>query len=243
MVVGTELLNGSIADANTPWLAKLLYSRGVDLVRVEFIPDDPKDIQDTVLELKRRVGPDGFVFSSGGIGPTHDDVTYEALSAALGATLKLHEPTVQRMKEVYDRRGLELNAARLRMATLPDPCEVLVTPGLWVPLVQLQGVYILPGIPKLFQSMVSAHQERFTGIAHHSKTLYTHLGEGDIAGPLAKIAAEHSKVTIGSYPNVHDSPDQAFNVKLQLNGRDPAAVEAATEAVRSTIGPVFDRIC
>lgn len=84
LVIGDEVLHGSITDANTPWLAKLLFSRGVDLVRVEVVPDDAADIGSTALRLKQRVGEGGFVFTSGGIGPTHDDVTYEALAEAFG---------------------------------------------------------------------------------------------------------------------------------------------------------------
>ncbi|GAX76273.1 hypothetical protein CEUSTIGMA_g3717.t1 [Chlamydomonas eustigma] len=238
VVIGDEILAGSIADVNTPWLAKLLHSRGVDLTRVEFIPDNQEEIKSTVLELKKRVGPNGFVFTSGGIGPTHDDVTYESIASAFGVDLQLHEPTVKRMKEVYEKRGLELNQARLRMATLPCPAdEVLVTPDLWVPLVNLKGIYILPGIPKLFRAIVSAHQDRFTGPAFHTESLYTDLGEGDLAEPLAKVAKESPKVSIGSYPNTEDEKQQQYKVKLQLNGRDAAAVLTAKHAISEALGP------
>ena len=108
MVVGNEILSGSIADANTPWLAKFLYARGIDLIRVEYVPDDEDDIGETVLRLRDKVGEDGLVFSSGGIGPTHDDVTYEALAKALGLGISLHQPTHERMKVHYGQRGVEL---------------------------------------------------------------------------------------------------------------------------------------
>ncbi len=107
----------------------------MDLTRVEVVPDRVEDIVEAVTRLRRRVGLDqqggGFVFTSGGIGPTHDDVTYEALAQAFGVELRLHAPTVELMREHYSQRGLELNEARLRMATLPHPAEVLVTPGTW----------------------------------------------------------------------------------------------------------------
>jgi len=108
MIIGNEVLSGSIADANTPWLAKLLYSRGVDLIRVEVVPDVPTDIAATVLKLRERVGPKGFVFTSGGIGPTHDDVTYDSIAMALGLKVELHQPTVELMKKHYSARGIEL---------------------------------------------------------------------------------------------------------------------------------------
>ncbi|KAI7841941.1 hypothetical protein COHA_004468 [Chlorella ohadii] len=237
-----QVLTGSISDANTPWLAKLLHSRGVDLVRVEMIPDDKRDIVETVLRLRERVGNTGFVFTSGGIGPTHDDITYESIAAAFGCHLELHQPTVDRMQEHYDKRGVELNEARLRMARLPkdDSVEVLFTPGLWVPLVCIQGTYILPGIPRLFQQMVEAHADRFRGSAAFSSTLYTNLGEGDLAAKLAGIAALHPAVRIGSYPNTdmglgESVKGRPYKVKLQFEGRDKAALQKAVDAVREQL--------
>lgn len=162
LVIGSEILNGSIQDTNTPFLAKLLQGRGIALMRVEFVPDDETDISTSIQALKHRVGPDGYVFTSGGIGPTHDDVTYQAVAHTFGThlvfvcdicdhkftgvSLQLHEPTVAKMRAHYASSGQELNAARLRMATLPQGAEVLDTPGLWVPLVNLHNVLVLPGM-------------------------------------------------------------------------------------------------
>ncbi|MEW5302604.1 MAG: hypothetical protein WDW36_005372 [Sanguina aurantia] len=225
-----------------PWLAKLLYSRGIDLVRAEVIPDDVSDIKATLLRLRQVVGPTGMIFTSGGIGPTHDDVTYEAVAAATGTTLQVHLPTKERMQVAYDKRGIELNASRLRMATLPTPSEVLFTEGSWVPLVCVDGVYILPGIPKLFQSMIMGQQARFQGAAFCSAAVYTQMGEGDLAVALTKVAAAHPKVSIGSYPNTGTPhPISEYKVKLAFSGRDQAAVTAAVEAVRAAGLDVFDR--
>ncbi len=167
LVIGNEILSGSIQDTNTAFLAKMCHGRGIDMVRVEFIPDDKKDIGTSVLALKQRVGTRGYVFTSGGIGPTHDDVTYEAIADAFGVLapagrlnimylnistaspgvpLELHAPTVDKMRAHYAGTGQELNEARLRMATLPRNSMVLDTPGLWVPLVNLHSVFILPGV-------------------------------------------------------------------------------------------------
>ena len=112
LVIGDEILKGSISDSNTPWLAKLLFSRGVDLTRVEFVPDDVDDIARSVLALRDRVGPDGFVFTSGGIGPTHDDVTYEALAKAFGRSLQPHEETVARYSNSPSPRFIPPLASR-----------------------------------------------------------------------------------------------------------------------------------
>lgn len=245
LVIGNEILTGGVADANTPWLAKALYARGVDLVRVEVVPDDEADIAASVLRLRERVGDGGAVFTSGGIGPTHDDVSYQAIASALGTTLELHAPTAERMREHYTARGVELNEARLRMARLPAGAEVLITPGLWVPLVALRSVYVLPGIPRLFRAMLGAHLGRFRGPQAHSAALWTNLGEGDLAVPLAAVAAAHPAVRIGSYPCTGPlvaggGPGAAgFRVKLQLESRDPEALQAALGATRDAL-PTFD---
>lgn len=235
LIIGNEILTGSITDTNTPWLAQLLYKQGVDLVRAEYIPDDIEDIKQTVLRLKERVGPNGVIFSSGGIGPTHDDVTYEALAGAFGVQLKVHEPTVQLMKEHYAKSGKEVNAARLRMATLPQGAEVLVTEGLWVPLVNLNGVYILPGIPRLFQGMINGHKERFTGgAAFQTVSVYTSVGEGDLANIFGDVAKQFPDVRLGSYPNV-DAQDKRFTAKLQLESRNTQQLKEALAAVKDKI--------
>ena len=126
------------------------------------------------------------------------------------------------------------------MAMLPTPCEVLVTPGSWVPLVVAGGnVHVLPGIPRLFQSMVEAHASRFSGPASHSRTLHTMRGEGDVAKPLKEVVAAFPTVRIGSYPNTNwnlSSPDSApYRVKLVFEGREEEAVAAASEAARKSI--------
>ncbi|KAI3435889.1 hypothetical protein D9Q98_001947 [Chlorella vulgaris] len=244
MIIGDEVLSGSISDSNTPFLAKLLHSRGVDLVRAEFVPDCKRDIVDTVLRLRERVGPDGFVFTSGGIGPTHDDITYASVAAAFGADLHMHQPTVDLMVQHYSKRDVELNEARLRMAMLPmdDGVEVLFTPNLWVPLVVIQNTYILPGIPRLFQTMVQAHAERFKGPAALTHVLYSNLGEGDIAVKLASAAALHPAVRIGSYLNTEWEPNAGklpYRVKLQLESRNAAALQRAVEAVQQALPDTF----
>eukprot|EP00873_Tetraselmis_striata_P010717 jgi/Tetstr1/430981/TSEL_020736.t1 len=239
MIIGNEILSGSIQDSNTQWLAKSLYNRGVDLVRVEMLPDDIEDIVATVHRLKARVGEHGAIITSGGIGPTHDDVTYEAIAKATGTTLALHEPTVKKMRDHYSGLGKELNEARLRMATLPVGAEVLVTEGMWVPLVNIDEVYILPGIPRLFQGMLGAHLERFRGVQMHSAAVYTHQGEGEIAELLGDIAKRFPSVNIGSYPNVTVDKD-VFTTKLNFESRDEEAMRAAVEEAKAVINCFTD---
>jgi len=240
LCVGDEILNGTIVDTNTPWLAKFLHARGVDLVRVEYVPDECDEIAESAKRCRAKVGQDGFVFTSGGIGPTHDDKTYEAIAKALGLKIELHEETRKRMELHYKERNVELNESRLRMAHLPAPCSVLAPPkGSWVPLVKAGGnVYILPGIPRLFQSMIENHESVFRGVQACSSDIFLNLGEGDLAEQLSAIASENPKVRIGSYPNtdwdMNKGEDQnvSYRVKIQVQGRDEGAVAKAVQAVK-----------
>jgi molybdenum cofactor synthesis domain-containing protein len=300
LIVGSEVLSGSITDANTPWLARLLTAQGVDLKRVAVVPDEESDVAATAAELRSR---HPIVFVSGGIGPTADDVTYAALGRAFGLDLKLHKPTVDRMKPYYEKRGVELNAARLRMATLPlwrrsggggggsnDPsapiapppeAEVLFTEDLWVPLVKIaggsehgpvlppaddeaataataattattptaspSGVYVLPGIPRLFQAMVTAHAARFRGPLALTRDLFSSAGEGDVADPLRAVAERFPSVAVGSYVDVQDlagglpavggggGSGAKARVRLSFTSRDEDALAEAVEAARREV--------
>ncbi len=209
-------------------------------MRIEVVPDVPEDIAASVRALSERVGPGGFVFSSGGIGPTHDDVTYESIASAFGLSLELHAPTVERMRAHYAAQGKELNSARLRMATLPAGCTVHDTTGSWVPLAQVRNVFILPGVPWLFKSMLEANKELFRGPELMTATLYTHAGEGDLAAALTAVAESHPSVSIGSYPNTTRG-DSRFTTKLCFDGRDADALQAALTAARAAI-KTFDDV-
>jgi molybdenum cofactor synthesis domain-containing protein len=303
LIVGSEVLTGAIADANTPWLAKLLTGRGVDLKRVVVVPDDAGEVAAACRDLRAR---HHCLFVSGGIGPTADDITYEAVGDAFALRLGLHEPTVSRMRPYYAARGVELNAARLRMATLPlwplrssppgekggggskqgeqdeegasppqgpPGAEVLFTEGLWVPLVKVAGgrewgpvvaaaggqqetdddkaacaagAYVLPGIPRLFQAMVSAHAERFRGPLAEACDLFSSAGEGDVADPLRAVAARFPTVAVGSYVDVQDLAGglpavggaggaSKRRVRLSFSSRDGAALRGAVEAARREV--------
>lgn len=244
MVIGDEILSGSVQDSNTPWLAKFLRARGVDLVRVEFVPDTFEDIQDSIVRLRRTVSDDGFVFTSGGIGPTHDDITYEAIAKALGLTIELHQGTYDRMKVHYAERGIELNESRLRMAHLPTPCEVLPPQETsWVPLCRVEGnVYVLPGIPRLFTSMIEHHADVFRGPGDiFTREVFSQLGEGDFSEPLRTLASQFKDVRIGSYPNTKwdmskgDNQHLDYRVKIIVEGRNKNLVDEAASEVEKII--------
>lgn len=244
MVIGDEILSGSVQDSNTPWLAKFLRARGVDLVRVEFVPDSFEDIEDSIVRLRRAVSDNGFVFTSGGIGPTHDDITYEAIAKALGLKIELHQGTYERMKVHYAERDIELNESRLRMAHLPSPCEVLPPQDTsWVPLCCVEGnVYVLPGIPRLFTSMIEHHADVFRGHGDiFTKELFSQQGEGDFSEPLRTIASQFKDVRIGSYPNTKwdmskgDNQHLEYRVKIIVEGRNKDLVDKASSEIENIL--------
>jgi len=238
-IIGDEILTGRIADTNAHFLAKECFNRGLDLQKIIVVPDDMDEIGDAVTELSNKYD---MVFTSGGIGPTHDDITYEAIAKAFNLKLEEHEPTVERMlnhgfvrensillklPEIPNKpKPRPLNAARLRMATLPTPCDVMYPcDDLWVPLVTVnRNVSILPGVPRLFESMIIPYINRVAGRTNSNfandaydkrakffrQMIGSNLFEADLAPILREAQMEINKkklgIKIGSYPKYRPSP-------------------------------------
>ena len=222
VVIGDEILTGKIQDRNSHTLAKVLFQRGVRLVRVETIPDVLGDIAETVRRLSSAFD---YVFTSGGIGPTHDDKTYEGVALAFGRPLAYHGPTLEKFEAF--RRSLgkgPLNEARKRMALLPAGAEVWGTDDLWVPFVVVENVHVLPGVPELFERMLEANAHRFSGLPLHRVEIFTDQFEGDIAETLTAAQVAHPEIAIGSYPQYGEQVP--YKVKVTLEGAEPADVEA-----------------
>jgi len=233
LVIGDEILTGKVHDTNSHALARVLFSRGVRLRRVEVVPDDIDDIARSARALSST---HDHVFTSGGIGPTHDDMTYEAIAKAFGRTLTLHEPTWTRMRELaVKKHGTDdgMNAARRRMAELPAPAEVIVPEaGMWVPVVVVENVVVLPGIPVLFERLLEGIKERFSGPMIHRRLVYSWMPEGDFASGLDAIAKRFTEVAIGSYPH----PGATDHTTLvTLESTDEPALLRATDETRALI--------
>ncbi|MFZ9889354.1 MAG: competence/damage-inducible protein A, partial [Myxococcota bacterium] len=234
LIIGDEILTGKVQDQNTATLARCLFRRGVALRRVETVPDE---IAEIAVALRRMSAAYTWVFTSGGIGPTHDDKTYEAVAQAFGRALAYDESVLARMREHYEERGRgELNAARRRMALLPSGSDVLPVPALWVPVVVVENVYVLPGVPVMFERMLDAVADRFVGERLHLVVLHTDAYEGDIAAAMEEAQRQNPTVRIGSYPQFRKSRE--CNVMVTLEGTDPTAVEALADAL---LGPLSAR--
>jgi len=227
LVIGNEILTGKVQEANVAALATELFGLGVMLKRVIVCPDEPETIARDVNELRARFD---LVITSGGVGPTHDDVTVPAIAAAFARPL-LRDPSLEaRIRAHFGERTTD---GHLRMAELPEGGELVLGAGTAWPLLRVENVWIFPGVPDIFKGRLLAFRERVgLGTPFHTRAIYTRADEGDIAALLERLEREHVGVTVGSYPRFGD-PD--YTVKVTFDGQDLEAVHAALEACRSAL--------
>ncbi len=240
LLIGNELLSGKVDDENARFLTRELRALGVTLARVEIIPDDPADIADTVRALAAR---HDFVFTSGGVGPTHDDVTLMAVGAAFGMALARSAELEGLLRAGI---GPRLHERDLRMADIPTGARLEYGPRApasetarrtW-PVVVVNNVWILPGVPSIFRRKFETVRELFRASPIHARAVYSREGEGPIAGFLDETVAAFPTVEIGSYPHI-EAVD--YQVKITLDGRDSAAVDAATAHLVTRLGTAVVR--
>jgi len=218
IVIGNEILSGKVTVTNSPFLARELRTLGVTLRRILTIPDEVDLIAAAVREFHRDYD---VVFTSGGVGPTHDDVTMEGVAKGLGRTVIRHPMIESRLREYL---GDKVNAARLRMADVPDGAELIVDARLGFPTIKCENLYILPGIPEILEQKFAALRERFASSPYFLRVIYTREGEGSIAEHLNATLAAFPDLLLGSYPKIGD-PEYA--VKLTLESKDRHYVERA----------------
>lgn len=222
IVIGDEILSGRTRDSNMHFLAGQLTEVGITLAEVRVVSDERDAIISAVRELK---GKYGSVFTSGGIGPTHDDITADCIAAAFGVGIDVRDDARALLQAHYDRAGQELNEARLRMARIPDTATLIDNPVSTAPGFKLGNVHVMAGVPSVFQAMVASVLPTLTGGAPLlSQTLRINRGEGDIAGPLSQLAAEFSDLSLGSYPFQKNG---AYGANIVIRGTENARVDAA----------------
>ena len=218
VIIGNEILSGKVQDANTPFFAQALRELGVALQRVAVLPDEIEVIAAEVRALARAVD---YVFTSGGVGPTHDDVTIEAVAHAFGGR-PVREPSLARVLQHY--YGGRLTDAHLKMAEVPEGAELVGADRLPFPVIVLRNIYIFPGIPEILRHKFRAIQERFRDDPFHLARVYVDLDEGDLAEALNAIVAEFPGVQVGSYPELNAAD---YKVKVTLESKDRAPVDQA----------------
>ena len=191
IIIGNEILSGRTQDLNSRYLAQRLLTIGIIVNEVRIIPDIKDQIIDTLNELRNKYT---FVFTSGGIGPTHDDITAECIASAFDVDLPINKEAKILLKNYYLEKNIKLNSSRLRMARIPKGAVM-------IPSFQLKNVFVLAGVPNIFQAMVENIIKNLEiEISIKSKTITINKAEGDIAKKLSIIASNYPNVSIGSYP-------------------------------------------
>lgn len=225
LVIGNELLTGKIREANVEVLAKELFALGITLRRVVFCPDEVATI---VAELDLLRARHDWVFTSGGVGPTHDDVTLEAVAAAFGRPLQRSAEVEALLRGWFGER---LGEEHLRMADLPEGAELVAAPGSIWPVVLVDNVFVLPGLPEVFRYKMPIVRARLSGGRPFvSRSLTLRLDEGQIAAPLRRVAADFPAVNIGSYPR---GLEPGAPLVLTFDGLDEILVEDAMAALEA----------
>ncbi|KAJ3249885.1 hypothetical protein HDU77_007302 [Chytriomyces hyalinus] len=255
LIIGDEVLGGKTRDTNSQFLATLCFNAGLSLRRVVVVPDEETDIAEQVRLLSAKYG---HVITSGGIGPTHDDITYSAIANAFNVPLIRHEETITRMQAIAMARDpskpFDMNAGRIRMATLPSQPSKISFPcsDLWVPVVTVNdNVSIFPGVPRLFQQLVSyfVHDTIVPSVPGLKKFVRVQIGtpkmESEIADVLTRWQAEVDPlgIKIGSYPKWApedvvdaDGVTQSLRVMVSVVGQDEDAVEKTVFGIQSELG-------
>lgn len=222
LVIGDEILSGRTRDANMHYLAGELTKTGIDLKEVRMVSDDAPAIIDAVRQLS---GAYDHVFTSGGIGPTHDDITADCMAKAFGQSIDVRDDARSLLADMYERTGRDLNEARLRMARIPEHATLIDNPVSTAPGFTIENVHVMAGVPSVFNAMVASVLSTLTGgKALLSQSLTIMRGEGDIAAPLARIAADYPQLSIGSYPFQRDG---VFGAQVVIRGFDGAMVDEA----------------
>jgi len=229
VIVGSEVLSAKVQDENGPFLARRLHELGVELAAIHVVPDRTDAIVEALLLERRRVD---WIFTAGGVGPTHDDLTLPAVARALGLPVR-RDPELVRILEVMHARyhgGASLPDVALRMADLPEGTELLGDPEF--PTLVASRVVMLPGVPSFLRHQFERVAHLFGGTPFHLVALYFAWGEDRLAIPLARVAEAHTAVEIGSYPRF-DRADH--RVRVTVEGKDAALVQAGARAILEAV--------
>jgi molybdenum cofactor synthesis domain-containing protein len=213
IIIGNEILSGKVEDANSSFLAKELRAIGVTLMRISVIPDDAEIVGRETVTFSAAYD---YVFTSGGVGPTHDDVTMEGIASGFNVRIIRHHELVRHLMKYCSGRT---NTAIMKMADIPEGAEIIDVGEAGLPLVSFRNVFILPGIPQYLEKKFSAVKERFRCSPFYLKRLYLNARESDIAEPLNKVVAENRDVSFGSYP-VIDNAEYKVVVTAESRSRD-----------------------
>ncbi|MET0599153.1 MAG: competence/damage-inducible protein A [Mesorhizobium sp.] len=230
LVIGDEILSGRTKDRNVGHLAEMMTAVGIDLKEVRIVADDEEAIAEAVNALRGRYT---YVFTSGGIGPTHDDITADSIAKAFGVPCGIDAGVYRLLEAHYARREMEFTEARQRMARMPEGAEPIDNPVSVAPGFRIGNVHVMAGVPAIFQAMLDSVMPTLaTGTRLLSATVPCPLGEGVIGGPLGEIQKAHPDTIIGSYPKYQDGK---FWTELVVRSRSQQALDAARTDVEAMV--------
>jgi molybdenum cofactor synthesis domain-containing protein len=231
LVIGDEILSGRTRDSNMHYLANELTRIGIALREARVVADVHDEIVAAVRALSARYA---HVFTSGGIGPTHDDITADAVAEAMGAAIGHRADAMELLQGHYDRAGLPFNEARQRMARIPEGATLIDNPVSTAPGFTIGNVHVMAGVPNIFQAMVASVLPKLTGGPPLlSQSLRVNRGEGEIAVEFGALAAEFPDLSLGSYPFIQNG---AHGTNLVIRGTDPGRVDAAMVRLTQLFG-------
>jgi molybdenum cofactor synthesis domain-containing protein len=234
LLIGNEVLSGRTKDKNLGFIADYLTALGIDLMEARVVADIEDDIVDAVNALRKRYT---YVFTTGGIGPTHDDITADCMAKAFGVGISHHPEASEILMTYFQSINREPNEARMRMARIPHGATLIHNVVSKAPGFKIENVHVMAGVPKVMNAMMDAIAPTLTkGAPVLSRTIAFEGGEGDIAKPLKDVQDKFPQLSIGSYP--FETP-QGFATNLVLRGRDIEMLSEATEAVKVETEALF----
>ena len=229
VVIGNEILSGKTQDENSPYLVRELRDLGVDVRKVSVIPDELNLISGEVREFSSSYD---YVFTTGGVGPTHDDLTMAGIAAAFGRRVLRHPDLETSLRNFYSEALIDGN---LRMADIPEGARLVGGHGMWFPVVAVENVFIFPGVPEILQRKFDRIKETFRDAPFHLRQVFLQADEGQIAAVLHQVLAEFPDLLLGSYPYL-DNP--AYSIKLTLESKDAEYLTRAHERLITALAGV-----
>ncbi len=238
LLIGNELLSGRTQDTNLAFMAKALSARGIRLNQARIIPDDETVIVDTLNSLRAS---STYVFTTGGIGPTHDDITADCVAKAFQVAIDIHPEAQSRLLSYWSQRGIEPNEDRLRMARIPHGGELIDNPVSVAPGFRIDNVFVLAGVPRIMQAMFnSVLPDLQCGPIIDSVSIKCNLGEGTIAAPLRALQSSFPDVDLGSYPGGVENAFLTLVARSDNEEKLSEAQQALCKLVESVGGKVLD---
>jgi molybdenum cofactor synthesis domain-containing protein len=229
IVIGNEILSAKTRDENSPYLTRELRELGVDVRKISVIPDELHLISREVREFSN--GYD-YVFTTGGVGPTHDDLTMDGIARAFGRRIQRNPELEASVRHFYPPELVEGN---LRLADIPEGARLVGGKGLWFPVVAVENVYIFPGVPEILQKKFDRIKEIFREAPFHLRQIFLKADEGQIAGILHGVLERYPELLLGSYP-YFDNP--VYSIKLTLESKDVVYLDGAHEVLLSELAKV-----